>query len=108
MGLAEYFKSTNPSTEIIGILPSASPHQIQGIGAGITLPLLKLNYINRIIKVSDEEAFEEKDKILKSENLFIVISSGAVIAGCKKLVKSPQYNNKTIVLIFADSGERYK
>ena len=108
MGIAEYFRNTKSSTEIIGVLPSSHPHQIQGIGAGIDLPLINCDYINRIIKVADEEAFEEKAKILKSENLFIGISSGAVIAGCKKLLKSPQYNNKTIVLIFADSGERYK
>ena len=107
MGIAEHFKVTNQSTEIIGVSPSTYPHQIQGIGAGINLPLLNLDYINSIIKVTDEEAFVEQENILKAENLFIGISSGAVLAGCRKLLKSPRYNNKNIVLIFADSGERY-
>lgn len=107
-GLGEYFKSVNPSTEIIGILPSSFPHSIQGIGAGFNPPFLRKETINNIIYVENEEALEEKENIYKSEILFVGLSSGAVIAGLKKLLKTKKYEDKNIVLIFPDGGERYE
>ena len=106
-GVYEYFKIKNNKVEIIGILPSDSPHNIQGIGAGFTPPLLCNNCVNHIIKVTDREAFREKQLILQSDNLYVGISSGAVIAGVKKLLKKKTYKDKNIVLIFADGGDRY-
>lgn len=107
LGIAEYFKHINRQTQIIGMLPKQYPHSIQGIGAGFKPPLLDYSVIDRIIMVNDLEAISEKDDILKTENLFVGISSGAVLAGLKKLLQDEDCSQKNIVVIFADGGERY-
>lgn len=107
IGLSTFFKKINPTIKIIGILPNNYPHKIQGIGAGFKPPLISDNLIDEIINVSDEEAFDEMEKIYTSEGISVGISSGAVIAGLKKLIKSNEYNSKNVVLIFADGNDRY-
>ncbi len=106
-GISKFLKNRNNSTEIIGVLPSNNPHKIQGIGAGFAPPLLNYSLIDKIIKVYDEEAFYEKNKIYETEGLGVGISSGAVIAALKKLLKTNNYIDKNIVMIFADGDDRY-
>lgn len=107
-GIGEYYKTINPTTKIIGILPSNYPHKIQGIGAGFAPPLLNHRIIDKIITVEDNESFYEKTKIYETEGLGVGISSGAVIAGLKKFILSNNCFNKNIVLIFADGSDRYE
>ena len=106
-GISKFLKNRNNRTEIIGVLPSNNPHKIQGIGAGFKPPLLNYSLIDNIIKVYDEEALYEKNKIDEIEGLGIGISSGAVIAALKKLLKTNSYIGKNIVMIFADGDDRY-
>lgn len=108
MGISNFFKSKNKHIEIVGILPLNYPHKIQGIGAGFLPPLLADSSVDKIIKVTDSEAIKEKENLLLKNKLDVGISSGAVIAGAKKLLKNKSYNGKNIVLIFADGGDRYK
>ena len=107
-GLYEYFKLTNPQVEILAILPSTYPHIIQGIGPGFIPPFLKGCTFENIIYIENDEALEGKESIHKIEGLFVGLSSGAVVAGLKKLLIAKKYNNKNIVLIFPDGGERYE
>lgn len=109
IGLSKYFKAINPYTEIIGVLPSSFPHTIQGIGAGFDPPFFRDNSaVDKIIYVDSSEAALEKKNIFLNEGLFVGYSSGAVIAGLKKLLRTNEYENKNIVLIFADGGDRYE
>ena len=103
--------------KLIGVEPSASPiitkgyagkHNIPGIGAGFIPEILNLSLIDKTIAVSDKEALEECEIIKRTENLFIGISSGAVIAACKHFCLENEIDNKNIVLIFADGESRYK
>lgn len=107
-GIAEFYKAINKKVEIIGVLPSDNPHKIQGIGAGFIPPFINNGLIKNIIYVDDKDAFFEKEHIYKTENLYVGISSGAVITALKKLMLNNEYRNKNIVLIFADGGERYE
>ena len=106
-GLGKYLKSINPTINIIGILPRIYPHKIQGIGAGFIPPLLNMNFIDQIIDVDDEESFYEMDKINNIEGIGVGISSGAVIAGLKRLLITSNFENKNIVLVFPDGDDRY-
>lgn len=106
-GLYEYFKEINFAIEIIGILPDKHPHKIEGIGAGFVPPFLTDISLDQIITVSDSEALKEQSSIFLSESLFVGKSSGAVIAGLKKLLKNNKYCRKNIVMIFPDGGDRY-
>ena len=63
--------------------------------------------IDKMILVSYEEAYSSSREVLRNEGLLIGISSGAVISAAKSLLEASSYQNKKIVLILPDSGERY-
>ena len=82
-----------------------SPHTIQGIGAGFIPKNLDLSLIDKVIMVSEEEAFENASLLLKREGVFCGISGGANFSAILKLCQ--QIENKTILAIIPDTGERY-
>lgn len=114
MGLAEYF--VGRKTKIYGVEPSMSPfltsgragaHKIQGIGAGFLPKIFDNSLMGGIIAVNDDSAFERCKEVLASDGVYAGLSSGAVLEACLKLCEDKPMENKNIVLIFADSGERY-
>jgi len=112
-GIGKYLKEKNKKIKIIAIEPKNSAvlsgnsvgiHKIQGIGAGFIPKNFDKNAVDEIVTVSDEEAFSEMKNLAK-EGFFVGISSGANVAGAKKISKL--YPNSKIVTILADRGERY-
>jgi cysteine synthase A len=83
------------------------PHKIQGIGAGIIPDTLDLSVVDRVEKVSSEEAIEVARRLAREEGILSGISSGAAAAVAARLGKLPEFEGKTIVVILPDSGERY-
>jgi len=83
------------------------PHAIQGIGAGFIPGTLDLKMLDRVEKVSDEEAIEMARRLAKEEGLLCGISCGAAVAAAVKLAHEPAMKGKMIVVILPDSGERY-
>lgn len=115
-GMGIYIKDNNLNIEVIGIEPYSSPliskkrsgaHHIQGIGANFVPPLFDHSLVSKIMLIKDEEAIECARKIVRSNGLLVGISSGANLAGALKLQEQTDYQNKKIVVIFPDSGERY-
>lgn len=84
-----------------------SPHKIQGIGAGFIPGNLDLNLVDRVEQVSDEEAKDMALRIMREEGILCGISSGAAMAAAVRLAEEPAMQNRTIVVILPDSGERY-
>ena len=84
-----------------------SPHKIQGIGAGFLPNNLDLNMIDRVEKVSNEDAIEYARRLATEEGILVGISSGAAIVAAKRLAHEAEFAGKTIVVILPDSGERY-
>jgi len=84
-----------------------APHKIQGIGAGFIPGNLDLDVVDRVEKVSNEDAIEYARRLAAEEGILVGISSGAAIVAAKRLAQDPAYDGKTIVVILPDSGERY-
>ncbi len=84
-----------------------SPHKIQGIGAGFIPGNLDLSLVDRVEQVSDEEAKDMALRIMREEGILCGISSGAAMAAAVRLAEEPAMQNRTIVVILPDSGERY-
>lgn len=115
-GVGRYLKEKNPDIKIVAVEPASSAvlsgsapgkHGIQGIGAGFVPSILDRSIIDRIITISDEEAFEKGRLFGKKEGFLVGISAGAALAAALKLAKEIENKGKTIVIILPDSGDRY-
>ncbi|HUW61102.1 MAG TPA: cysteine synthase A [Candidatus Bathyarchaeia archaeon] len=114
-GVSSYIKQFK-KIEAIAVEPAGSPvlsggqpgpHKIQGIGAGFKPDTLDLSVVDRVEPVSDEEAFEYARRLTREEGLISGISSGAAVAVAVRIAGQDEYEDKTIVAILPDSGERY-
>jgi cysteine synthase A len=114
-GVGEVLKKHNPKIRIVAVEPKTSnvlsggkpgPHMIQGIGAGFVPEVLNREVIDEIIAVDDHEAYAMAKRLSREEGIFSGLSSGAACLGALKVAKTLG-NNKTVVTVFPDSGERY-
>lgn len=115
-GVGEYLKSQNPDVKIVAVEPASSPvlstgtagpHKIQGIGAGFVPEVLNTDVYDEIIKIENEDAFDEGRRFAVSEGILVGISSGAALKAASILAARPENKGKTIVALLPDSGDRY-
>ncbi|MFN6519582.1 MAG: cysteine synthase A [Nostoc sp. CreGUA01] len=115
-GIAEVIKSRKPTFQAIAVEPSnspvlsggeAGPHRIQGIGAGFVPDVLRLELIDEVIRVSDDQAIAFGRRLAKEEGLLSGISSGAALCAAIQVGKRPENAGKLIVMIQPSFGERY-
>lgn len=114
-GTGEVLKTVYPAVKIVGVEPAGSPvlsggepgsHKIQGIGAGFIPQVLRTDLLDKVIQVSNEEAFDTARRLAQAEGLSVGISSGAAMAAALKLVEQHD-GPATVVVILPDTGERY-
>ena len=115
-GIAQYIKPLKPDFKAVAVEPAASPvlsggqkgpHKIQGIGAGFIPDVLKLDLVDEIFKVKDEDAIQTARQLVLKEGLLVGISSGAATYAALEIAKRPENKGKLIVVILPDTGERY-
>jgi len=115
-GIAQALKEKKPAFQAVAVEPLRSPvlsggspgqHSIQGIGAGFIPPVLKLELLDEVIAVSDEDAFLMSERLAKEEGILAGISSGAALWGAVQVATREENKEKLIVVIIPDTGERY-
>ncbi|MEH6650478.1 MAG: cysteine synthase A [Motiliproteus sp.] len=95
-------------SQFIGGQPlQPSPHKIQGIGAGFIPGNLDLSIIDQVELVSNEESIDVARRLMREEGILAGISSGAAVAAAVRVSQQPGNEDKNIVVILPDSGERY-
>ena len=114
-GCGEVFKERNPNVIVIAVEPSGSPvlsggepgpHKIQGIGAGFIPKVLNRAILDRVMTVSDDEAYQTAKQLSKKEGLMVGISAGANVFAAQKVAQELG-PGKNVVTILCDTGERY-
>ena len=83
------------------------PHKIQGIGAGFIPDTLDLKVVDRVEQVTSDEAIEHSRRLAREEGILSGVSSGAAMAAALRIAKLKEFENKVIVVILPDAGERY-
>jgi cysteine synthase A len=115
-GIAEMIKSRKPGFKAIAVEPITSPvlsggkpgpHKIQGIGAGLVPDVLRLDLVDEIIQVADEDAAGTARRLAREEGILGGISSGAAAFAALQVAGRPESEGKLIVVILPDTGERY-
>ena len=115
-GISEVIKKKKPEFKAIAVEPENSavlsgerpgPHKIQGIGAGFVPEVLRMDMVDEVIKVSDENAGLLAKRLIKEEGILAGISSGAAVWAAIEVAKRQESEGKMIVVILPDTGERY-
>jgi cysteine synthase len=115
-GVAEVLKRYKPELQVIAVEPISSPvlsggqpgsHKIQGIGAGFVPEVLKVDLIDEVITVTDDQAIDYGRRLAREEGLLSGISTGAALAAAVKVAQRLENKDKLIVMIQPSFGERY-
>jgi cysteine synthase A len=115
-GVGEVLKQRRPSVRVIAVEPAgaavlsggcAGNHLIPGIGVGFIPEVLNRSIIDEVIAATDDEAFECARRLAREEGILAGASSGAALSAALKIAARPDSAEKTIVVILADTGERY-
>ena len=115
-GIAQFIKQIKPEFRAIAVEPAGSPvlsggekgpHKIQGIGAGFIPDVLRLDLVDEVIQVKDQDASQTARDLARKEGILAGISSGAATFAALEVAKRPENAGKLIVAILPDTGERY-
>lgn len=113
-GTGKFLKERNSNVQIIGVEPESSPlltkgyagaHKIQGIGANFVPATFNKAIVDKILTVSDEDAYYYTNLLAKTEGILAGISSGSALKAAIEIAREEE--NKNIVVLFADAGNKY-
>lgn len=113
-GVGRVLKEHYKELKIIAVEPddspvisggAASPHPIQGIGAGFIPENLDRSVLDGVIRVSGQAAYDAARLLARKEGILAGISTGASIAAVKKIEE--EISGARVLTFNYDTGERY-
>ncbi|MGY4177748.1 cysteine synthase A [Bradyrhizobium sp. USDA 4518] len=116
MGIGGLLKERRPGVQVVAVEPQASAvlsggsagqHRIPGIGVGFVPPLFDRSLVDEIVSVSNEDAFAAARRLARREGISAGVSAGAAIHASLTVLKRPAMVGKTVVVLLADTGDRY-
>jgi len=113
-GTGTYLKEQNPAISVVAVEPAASPllsggqagpHGLQGIGANFIPKVLNTEIYDKVMPVTEEQAYEAARLLGRTEGILVGISSGAALYAALEIAK--ENPGKTVVVLLPDTGDRY-
>lgn len=112
-GVVKYLKEQDPSIKGILADPYGSTigggehfdYDIEGIGNDFIADTMDITLVDKVIKVTDDEAFDTVKRLAKHEGILAGSSSGAALSAALRLAEEIDEGN--IVTVFPDRGDRY-
>jgi cysteine synthase A len=116
-GVAAALKKRNPRVRCYAVEPAgaaymakgkatAPNHKIQGTGYAMPLPLVKREWVDGLVTVTDRAAIRTTRLLAKKEGIFAGFSSGANVAVALQLARDAK-RGAVIVTTINDSGLKY-
>ena len=114
-GAGRFLKEQKPAIHLVAVEPAESPtisrgifrpHRMMGTAPGFVPDTLDRSLIDEFLLVSEAEAFAMCRRIAREEGLLVGISSGATAHAALEIARRSA-GGKSIVCIFADTGQRY-
>lgn len=115
-GVGRYLKQQNTAIEVVAVEPASSSvlsgqkpggHGLQGIGAGFIPKVLDTSIYDKIVSVTEEQAYAAGRILCRREGILVGISSGAALHSAIELAQLETYREKNIVVLLPDTGDRY-
>ncbi|MDR0966187.1 MAG: cysteine synthase family protein [Myxococcales bacterium] len=112
-GILKYLKEQNPAIQGILADPVGSTmgggehanYEIEGIGNDFIADTMDMSLVDKVIKITDQEAFATTRLLTRREGIIVGTSSGGVMAAVQKFAATIDKGN--IVTVFPDRGDRY-
>ena len=112
-GVVKYLKEQNPDiqgvlADPVGSIIGGGEHadyDIEGIGNDFIADTMDITLVDKVIKVTDTEAFDTSRKLALKEGILAGTSSGAALSAALRLAEEIDTGN--IVVVFPDRGDRY-
>ncbi len=112
-GVLKYLKEKNPRIQGILADPVGSTmgggehadYDIEGIGNDFIAETMDMSLVDKVIKVSDQDAFSGARELARKEGIFAGSSSGGALSAAQKLIAEGVAGN--IVILLPDRGDRY-
>ncbi len=120
-GIGKFLKEKNPGVKVIGADPvgsilkayfetkkmtEAKPYKVEGIGEDFIPGTTHFEYVDEVHQVTDKQSFNTARRISREEGIFVGGSSGTAAFVALNVAQTLP-SDKVVVVIFADTGERY-
>ena len=115
MGVGRALRKAGSRARIVAVEPDESavlsggapgPHGIQGLADGFIPPLVNVDELDQVVRISTRDAIDAAQQIGVDEGLLVGISSGANVLAATQVAAElgPGHN---VVTVLCDRGERY-
>ena len=113
-GVGRYLKAQNPNVQIIGADPSGSvysggsgrPYLTEGVGEDFWPTTFDPTIVDRVLEVSDADAFLMARQVTREEGLLIGGSCGTAVHAALTVARAARPEDVVVVLL-PDSGRNY-
>ncbi len=121
-GTGKYLKEQNPDIVMLAVDPigsiyydyfrtgkmtAASTYLVEGFGEDFLPTTMQFDYVDEVVRVTDEECFMTTRRLVREEGIFTGGSSGGALAGAIKYAERFPDKELNIVVIMCDSFVRY-